>query len=149
MFVLVCWNKYVMFAGTKRNNFILYPISSNTQWPNGKPSVAQVPPRPFNVGAHWLNGLADVREVSTLITLSLTETNFSECPSLTSCFYIHLWWCFSSLTPLLKPFFFLLMRKVLSISEMGSYANELCIKGEIFLQAQNQHYQSNQKWNNK
>jgi len=24
--------------------------------------------------AHWLNGLVDVREVSTLITLSLTET---------------------------------------------------------------------------
>ena len=45
--------------------------------------------------------------------------------------------------------FFLLMQKVLSIFRSGSYTNGLRIKVKIFLEAQNQHYQSNQKWNKK
>ena len=43
--------------------------------------------------------------------------------------------------------FFLLLWKVRSISGLGSYANGLRMKGRIFLQAQHQHYQNNQKWN--
>ena len=45
--------------------------------------------------------------------------------------------------------FFLLVRKVHWISRSGSCANGLRMKGKIGLQAQNQHYQCNQKWNEK
>jgi len=46
-------------------------------------------------------------------------------------------------------YFFVLIRKVCSISGSSSYANGLHIKGKITLQAQHQHYQSNQRWNEK
>jgi len=68
----------------------------------------------------------------------------SECPSLTSCSCVHLWRFFLSITPLLKPLLLSPYAKVLSISGLSSNANELRIKGKIGLQAQNQHYQSNQ-----